>query len=64
MKRRNFIQLSGLGAGALMVPLSVLGNNIPAEALLAPGMDVIVKKRMAKKRGRFSTLSSHNVRFF
>ena len=30
-----------------MVPLSVLGNNIPAEALLAPGMDVIVKKRMA-----------------
>jgi TldD protein len=47
MKRRNFIQLSGLGAGALMVPLSVLGNNIPAEALLAPGMDVIVKKRMA-----------------
>lgn len=47
MKRRNFIQLSGMGAGALMVPMSMMGNNISAEALLAPGMDVIVKKRMA-----------------
>ena len=47
MKRRNFIQLSGMGAGALMVPMSMVGNNISAEALLAPGMDVIVKKRMA-----------------
>ena len=47
MKRRNFIQLSGMGAGALIVPMSMMGNNISAEALLAPGMDVIVKKRMA-----------------
>ncbi len=47
MKRRNFTQLSGMGAGALMVPMSMMGNNISAEALLAPGMDVIVKKRMA-----------------
>ena len=47
MKRRNFIQLSGMGAGALMVPMSMVGNNISAEALLAPGMDIIVKKRMA-----------------
>jgi len=46
MKRRNFIQLSGMGAGALMVPMSMMGNNISAEALLAPGMDVIVKKRI------------------
>jgi TldD protein len=47
MKRRNFIQLSGMGAGALMVPMSMVGNNISAEALLAPGMDIIVKRRMA-----------------
>jgi len=47
MKRRNFIQLSGMGAGALLAPMSMMGNNISAEALLSPGMDVIVKKRMA-----------------
>ena len=47
MKRRNFIQTAGLGAGALMMPSLLLGNNISAEALLAPGMDVAVKKRLA-----------------
>ncbi|MEJ1222385.1 TldD/PmbA family protein [Sediminicola sp. 1XM1-17] len=47
MKRRNFVQLSGLGAGALLVPNLMMGNNILAEALLEPGMDTIVKKRMA-----------------
>ncbi|KPM32675.1 Peptidase U62 modulator of DNA gyrase [Croceitalea dokdonensis DOKDO 023] len=47
MKRRNFVQLSGLGAGALLLPTTMLGNNIAAEALLEPGMDVLVKKRMA-----------------
>ncbi|MGB5555901.1 MAG: TldD/PmbA family protein [Flavobacteriaceae bacterium] len=47
MKRRDFVQLSGLGAGALLVPGTMLGNSIPVEALLAPGMDIIVKKRMA-----------------
>lgn len=47
MKRRNFIQYAGLGAGALMVPSFLLGNNIPVEALLEPGMDVAIKKKMA-----------------
>ncbi|NER15887.1 TldD/PmbA family protein [Spongiivirga citrea] len=47
MKRREFVQYAGLGAGALMVPSLMLGNNISAEALLAPGMDVAVKKRLA-----------------
>ncbi|WP_299438580.1 TldD/PmbA family protein [uncultured Aquimarina sp.] len=47
MKRRDFIQYTGLGAGALMVPSLLLGNDIPAEALLNPGMDVAIKKRMA-----------------
>lgn len=30
-----------------MLPTSMMGNNIEAEALLEPGMDVLVKKRMA-----------------
>ena len=47
MKRRDFVQMSGLGAGALLLPTSMMGNNIAAEALLAPGMDIAVKKRMA-----------------
>ena len=47
MKRRDFVQLSGLGAASLMVPASMMGNTIATEALLAPGMDVVVKKRMA-----------------
>ena len=47
MKRRDFVQMSGLGAGALLIPSTMMGNNIAVEALLAPGMDVLVKKRMA-----------------
>lgn len=47
MQRRDFVQLAGLGAGALMMPSLLLGNNIPVEALLDPGMDVAVKKRLA-----------------
>jgi TldD protein len=47
MKRRDFVQYAGLGAGALMMPSLLLGNDIPTEALLEPGMDVLVKKRMA-----------------
>ncbi len=47
MKRRNFVQLAGMGAGALMVPSMMLGADIPTEALLEPGMDVLIKKQMA-----------------
>ncbi|MBQ4821689.1 TldD/PmbA family protein [Aquimarina sp. MMG016] len=47
MKRRDFIQYTGLGAGALMMPSLLLGNDIPAEALLNPGMDIAIKKKMA-----------------
>ncbi|GAB5553871.1 MAG: TldD/PmbA family protein [Saprospiraceae bacterium] len=47
MKRRKFIQYAGLGAGAIMAPSVLLGNTISAEALLNPGMDVLVKKTMA-----------------
>ncbi|TJY37095.1 TldD/PmbA family protein [Pontimicrobium aquaticum] len=47
MKRRDFIQYAGLGTGALMVPSLLMGSNIPAEALLNPGLDVTTKKLLA-----------------
>ena len=47
MKRRDFIQYAGLGAGAVMMPSLLMGNNIPVEALLNPGMDVAAKKVLA-----------------
>jgi len=47
MKRRDFVQYAGLGAGALMMPSLLLGKDIPTEALLEPGMDDLVKKTMA-----------------
>lgn len=47
MKRRNFVQLTGLGAGALMLPVSMMGNDIAAEALLEPGLDLFTKKSLA-----------------
>lgn len=48
MNRRDFIQLTGLGAGALMLPsISGLGRSVSPEALLEPGLDVAVKKRLA-----------------
>lgn len=47
MKRRNFVQLAGMGAGAMMLPSLLLGNTIPTEALLEPGMDVLIKKQLA-----------------
>lgn len=48
MKRRDFIQLSGMGLGAMMgSSIPVLGNMVPAEYLLEPGADVASKKIMA-----------------
>ncbi|REA62782.1 TldD/PmbA family protein [Dyadobacter luteus] len=47
MKRRDFIQLAGLGTGAMMLPAFAMGKNVAPEALLAPGLDVAVKKRLA-----------------
>lgn len=47
MQRRKFVQLAGLGAGALVLPVSMMGNSIPVEALLDPGMDLVTKKRLA-----------------
>lgn len=48
MNRRDFIQLAGVGAGAIMLPgIPVMGRSVPAESLLDSGMDVAVKKRLA-----------------
>lgn len=47
MKRRDFIQLAGLGAGAMMLPTTLLGKVVPAEALLTPGLDVAQKKKLS-----------------
>lgn len=47
MKRRDFIYLSGLGAGAVMLPgLSAFGNPIHASQVLMP-MDVKLNKQLA-----------------
>ncbi|MCX2678984.1 TldD/PmbA family protein [Galbibacter sp. EGI 63066] len=47
MKRRDFVQMAGMGAGAMMLPVSMFGNNISAEALLEPGLDPAAKKVLA-----------------
>src|SRR5690606_41293383 len=47
MKRRHFVQYAGLGPGALLVPSLLLGNTVPVEALLEPGLDVALKKNLA-----------------
>jgi TldD protein len=47
MKRRDFMQLAGMSAGAMMLPFSSLGNHITQEELLLRGMDVTQKKKLS-----------------
>lgn len=49
MKRRDFMHIAGMGAGAAMMfpSVPVFGKSVTPEALLEPGMDVAMKKRMA-----------------
>lgn len=52
MKRRDFIQLSSLGFGGLILPnmpngIPIFGNAVSQEALIDSGIDVAVKKRLA-----------------
>ena len=47
MKRRDFIQVTGLGLGGLMLPLNMAGNPIPAEAFLESPLDTRQKKQLA-----------------
>lgn len=47
MKRRDFVQLTGLGLGSLMLPISSFGNPIAEEALLEVPLTVGEKKQLA-----------------
>jgi TldD protein len=48
LKRRDFMQLSGMGFGAMMLPnVPIVGNYVSQEALLESGIDVALKKRLA-----------------
>lgn len=47
MKRRDFIQIAGMGAGAMVLPFSSFGNIIDPMRALEPGMDVAQKKLLA-----------------
>lgn len=47
MKRRDFVQLAGLGLGGLALPLSALGNPVPVEALLESPIDRSQKKQLS-----------------
>jgi TldD protein len=47
MKRRNFVQLAGLGAGTFLLPVNPFAKTVDAQQLLDPGMDVLEKKRLA-----------------
>ena len=44
MDRRQFVKLTGIGVGGLMLPIA--GRVIAAEELLDPGMDFDAKKRL------------------
>ncbi|GHN00075.1 TldD protein [Cytophagales bacterium WSM2-2] len=48
MKRREFIQLTGLGAaGAMMLPLSSHANPVEVSLMLTPILDIQQKKQLA-----------------
>ncbi|NOT73932.1 MAG: TldD/PmbA family protein [Cyclobacteriaceae bacterium] len=47
MKRRDFVQIAGLGIGGLMLPLNLLGNEVPHETLLDSPLDTAQKKQLA-----------------
>ncbi|GCC50040.1 TldD/PmbA family protein [Chryseotalea sanaruensis] len=49
MKRRDFVQIAGLGLGGMMLPLGLLGNSNPVsiEALLESPLNVLQKKQIA-----------------
>lgn len=47
MKRRDFVQLSGLGLGGLLLPTNMFGTPISVEALLEVPLTVAQKKSLA-----------------
>ncbi len=47
MKRRKFIELAGLGAGAMMLPYSSFSNSVDINRMLDPLLDATQKKQLA-----------------
>ena len=47
MKRRDFVQLAGLGLGSLAIPASVFGNPVDPERLLEQPLAAAQKKALA-----------------
>src|SRR5690349_14051011 len=47
MRRRDFVQLAGLGLGGLALPVNLLGREIAVEEMLAPRLAVGEKKSLA-----------------
>jgi TldD protein len=47
MKRRDFIQLAGMGAGAMMLPMPAFSRTVDPAQMLVPLMDVKQKKTLA-----------------
>ncbi|HTE30170.1 MAG TPA: TldD/PmbA family protein [Chryseolinea sp.] len=47
MKRREFVQLAGLGVGSLLLPIPMHGYPVPAEALWEVPLDAAAKKQLA-----------------
>jgi len=47
MQRRNFLRLTGLGAGGILLPQLPFARTVSAENLLDPGMDVMKKRQLA-----------------
>ena len=47
MKRRDFVQLTGLGLGGLMLPFPMMGNPVSPEALLEGSLTTAQKKVLA-----------------
>ncbi len=47
MKRRDFIQLTGMSAGAMMLPLGAFARNVEVARMLDPVLDVAQKKALA-----------------
>lgn len=47
MKRRDFIQLAGMSAGAAMLPMGAFGQPVDLAFLLTPRLDTAQKKQLA-----------------
>ncbi|WP_333819465.1 TldD/PmbA family protein [Ohtaekwangia sp.] len=61
MKRRDFMQLAGMGAGAMLLPISAFSNPVDPARMLEPIMDVSQKKQLADIA--LNTAKSHGATY-